>query len=135
MIIKPWREVAVPHQDVLKGTFQDAEFAVDISLVHQGKASPEYQDGKEFFARTYITEGLRLLLDSVVRRLAGQGGDPIIQLQTFFGGGKTHAMSGVYHLARGEYPVSELAGVAPIVDAAGVTESGKPAAKAKVRRK
>lgn len=122
MTVKPWREIAVPHQDVLKGTFQDAEFAVDISLVQQGKATPEYQNGVEFFSRTYITEGMRLLLDSVVHRLSGRGGDPVIQLQTAFGGGKTHTMLAVYHLARGEYPVSDLLGVAPILDDAGVTE-------------
>lgn len=122
MTTTPWRELATPHQDVLKGTFQDAEFAVDISQVHRGKATAEYQNGAEFFARTFITEGMRLLLDSVVRRLAGQGGDPIIQLQTAFGGGKTHTMLAVYHLVRGEYPASQLQGVAPIVDAAGVAE-------------
>lgn len=122
MTINAWREVATPHQDVLKGTFQDAEFAVDLSQVHRGKATPEYQNGAEFFARTFITEGMRLLLDSVVRRLAGQGGDPIIQLQTAFGGGKTHTMLAVYHLVRGEYPASQLQGIAPIIDAAGIAE-------------
>ncbi|WP_020565890.1 ATP-binding protein [Methylosarcina fibrata] len=125
MTIKPWREIAVPHQDVLKGTFQESEFAADISQVHQGKASPEYQDPSQFFARTYITEGMALLLDSVVKRLGGQGGDPVIQLQTAFGGGKTHTMLAVYHLAKGERPVSELNGISVIVDAAGVTELPK----------
>ncbi|ANE58040.1 MULTISPECIES: ATP-binding protein [Methylomonas] len=125
MTIKPWREIAVPHQDVLKGTFQESEFAADISQVHQGKATPEYQDAAQFFARTYITEGMALLLDSVVKRLAGQGGDPVIQLQTAFGGGKTHTMLAVYHLAKGERPVGELAGVSTIIDAAGITELPK----------
>ncbi|MDW8336956.1 MAG: DUF499 domain-containing protein, partial [Tepidimonas sp.] len=122
MALKPWREVAVPHEDVLRGTFQQAEFAADLSRVHAGTATPEYQDPVLFFRRTFITEGMRLLLDSVVRRLAGKGGDPVIQLQTAFGGGKTHTMLAVYHLARGQAPVSDLAGVAPILDAAGVIE-------------
>ncbi|MDW8337346.1 MAG: DUF499 domain-containing protein [Tepidimonas sp.] len=122
MTLKPWREVAVPHEDVLRGTFQQAEFAADLSRVHAGTATPEYQDPVLFFRRTFITEGMRLLLDSVVRRLAGKGGDPVIQLQTAFGGGKTHTMLAVYHLARGQAPVSDLAGVAPILDAAGVIE-------------
>jgi predicted AAA+ superfamily ATPase len=125
MTIKPWREIAVPHQDVLKGTFQESEFAADISQVHQGKATPEYQDPAQFFARTYITEGMALLLDSVVKRLSGQGGDPVVQLQTAFGGGKTHTMLAVYHLAKGERPVGELNGVSVIVDAAGITELPK----------
>ncbi|TCS97624.1 hypothetical protein EDC36_10830 [Tepidimonas ignava] len=122
MTLKPWREVAVPHQDVLKGTFQQAEFAADLSRVHAGSATEEYQNPVLFFQRTFITEGMRLLLDSVVKRLAGKGGDPVIQLQTAFGGGKTHTMLAVYHLAKGEAPASDLQGVPAILDAAGVTE-------------
>lgn len=122
MTSKPWREVAEPHEDVLKGTFLQAEFAADLSSVHAGVAPPEYRDPILFFRRTFITEGMRLLLDSVVRRLAGRGGDPVIQLQTAFGGGKTHTMLAVYHLAKGEVSAGDLAGVPPIVDAAGVTE-------------
>ena len=49
MPLKPWREIAIPHEDVLKGTFQQAEFAADISRVHQGSASPEYQNAELFF--------------------------------------------------------------------------------------
>lgn len=120
--LKPWREVAVPHEDVLKGTFQQAEFAADLSRVHDGTATPEYQNPALFFQRTFITEGMRLLLDSVVKRLAGKGGDPVIQLQTAFGGGKTHTMLAVYHLAKGNALASDLAGVPAILDAAGVTE-------------
>lgn len=122
MSLKPWREVAVPHEDVLKGTFQQAEFAADLSRVHDGTASAEYQNPALFFQRTFITEGMRLLLDSVVKRLAGRGGDPVIQLQTAFGGGKTHTMLAVYHLAKGETSASELPGVPAILDAAGVME-------------
>jgi uncharacterized protein len=120
MSLRPWREIAVPHEDVLKGTFQQAEFAADISRVHDGKATSEYQDPVLFFQRTYITEGMRLLLDSVVRRLAGKGGDPVIQLQTAFGGGKTHTMLAVLHLAGGQAAASDLSGIPPILDAAGV---------------
>ncbi|WP_312263200.1 DUF499 domain-containing protein [Candidatus Igneacidithiobacillus taiwanensis] len=122
MNLRPWREIAVPHEDVLRGTFQQAEFAADLSRVHAGTAAPHYQDPALFFQRTFTTEGMRLLLDSVVRRLAGKGGDPVIQLQTAFGGGKTHTLLAVYHLAKGLAPVSELPGVAPILDAAGISE-------------
>lgn len=122
MSLKPWREVAVPHEDVLKGTFQQAEFAADLSRVHEGTATPEYQNPTLFFQRTFITEGMRLLLDSVVKRLSGKGGDPVIQLQTAFGGGKTHTMLAVYHLAKGDAVASDLPGVPAILDAAGVTE-------------
>lgn len=122
MSLKPWREVAVPHEDVLKGTFQQAEFAADLSRVHEGTATPEYQTPALFFQRTFITEGMRLLLDSVVKRLSGKGGDPVIQLQTAFGGGKTHTMLAVYHLAKGDAVASDLPGVSAILDAAGVAE-------------
>ncbi len=122
MTLKPWREVAEPHEDVLKGTFQQAEFAADLSRVHEGTATAEYQSPALFFQRTFITEGMGLLLDSVVNRLSGKGGDPVIQLQTAFGGGKTHTMLAVYHLAKGLTPASELQGVPAILDKAGVAE-------------
>ncbi len=122
MTLKPWREIAVPHEDVLKGTFLQAEFAADLSRVHDGTATPEYQNPALFFQRTFITEGMRLLLDSVVKRLTGQGGDPVIQLQTAFGGGKTHTLLAVYHMAQGNAFASDLLGIPAILDAAGVTE-------------
>lgn len=123
--LKPWREIAIPHDDVLKGTFQQSEFAADLSAVQQQRASEEYQDARLFFDRTYITEGMRLLLETVVKRLSGQGGDPVVQLQTSFGGGKTHTMLAVYHLASRNVPASELHGVSPILDSTGVTELPK----------
>ncbi len=125
MQIKPWTEIATPHEDVLKGTFKQAEFAADLSRVQEGTAGPEYQNAAKFFERTYITEGMRLLLDSLVKRLNGGSGDPVIQLQTAFGGGKTHTMLAVYHLAKGDTPASKLQGVPPILDAAGITDLPK----------
>ena len=50
MTLKPWREIAIPHDDVLKGTFKQAEFAADLSLVHDGAATPEYQDASLFWS-------------------------------------------------------------------------------------
>lgn len=122
MTLKPWREIAEPHEDVRRGTFVQAEFAADITRVHTGTATAEYQNPTLFFERTFITEGMRLLLDSVVKRLAGKGGDPVIQLQTAFGGGKTHTMLAVYHLASGKVPASEMPGIPNIIDKAGVSE-------------
>ena len=120
--MKPWREIAVPHRDVLEGTFQQSEFAADITAVHAGKAAQEYQDAAAFFDRTFITEGMRLLLTQVAQRLIGQGGEPVIQLQTAFGGGKTHTMLAVYHLATRKCALSELAGIPAIVDQAGMMD-------------
>ena len=121
-MMKPWREVARPHRDVLEGTFQQSEFAADISRVANGTATAEYQDPKAFFARTYVTEGMKDLLVSVAKRLSGTGGEPIIELQTNFGGGKTHTLLAVYHLAKRECPVAELAGLGDVLAAAGVAD-------------
>lgn len=122
MSLKPWREIARPHKDVLEGTFKQSEFAADITQVANGTATPEYQDAAMFFSRTFITEGMRLLLISVAQRLAGIGGDPVIQLQTAFGGGKTHTMLAVYHLACRKVVADKLLGVPPILDQAGIQE-------------
>lgn len=120
--MKPWREIAVPHRDVLEGTFQQSEFAADITAVNTGKASREYQDAAAFYDRTFITEGMALLLTQVAQRLAGKGGEPVVQLQTAFGGGKTHTMLAVYHLATRKTALSELAGVPALIDRAGLLD-------------
>lgn len=118
MTVKPWREVAQPHRDVLEGTFRQSEFAADITQVHSGTAAPEYQDAEKFFSRTFITEGMRLLLTNVAQRLSGQGGDPVIQLQTAFGGGKTHTLLAVFHLASRACPTERLMGIPTLLDEA-----------------
>lgn len=122
MTLKPWREVIIPHEDVLEGKFQEAEFAADLTKVVLGVATPEYQDPEKFFERTVITEGMSLLLQSVVKRLAGKGGDPVVQLQTAFGGGKTHTMMAVLHVASGKVPAKKLLGVPELLDKAKVKE-------------
>jgi predicted AAA+ superfamily ATPase len=125
MSIKPWREIAQPHKDVLEGTLKQSEFAADISQVSAGTAPPDYQDAERFFSRTFITEGMRLLLISVAQRLSGQGGDPVIQLQTAFGGGKTHTMLAVYHLASRKVGTAKLEGIPPVLDEAGIHDLPK----------
>jgi hypothetical protein len=116
--MKPWREVAVPHPDVLAGTFLQAEFAADLTAVRTGQAMREYQDAAAFFERTFITEGMRLLLTQVAQRLNSQGGEPVVQLQTAFGGGKTHTMLAVYHLATRKGALNDLAGIPALLDQA-----------------
>lgn len=101
--LKPWREVIRPHDDVARGEFTASEFAADLHLVHSGEAtSPEYGNPVEFFTRTYLTAGLRDLLSRALRRLNGEpGASPVVNLQTNFGGGKTHSMLALYHLFSG----------------------------------
>ena len=117
--LAPWREVVSPHQDVASGRYQQAEFAADLWQVHLGEGAPEYRDPSEFFRRTYLTDSLSQLLRGAVRRLAGMGGDPVVQLQTNFGGGKTHSMLALYHLFSGA-TVSSLSGMDSVLCDAGV---------------
>jgi predicted AAA+ superfamily ATPase len=117
--LKPWREVVSPHPDVASGRYQQAEFAADLWQVHLGEGSDEYRKPVEFFRRTYLTESLKGLLVGAVKRLAKNSGDPVVQLQTNFGGGKTHSMLALYHLFSGAAP-SELAGIEPVLKEAGV---------------
>lgn len=122
MSLKPWREIIVPHPDVLNGTFQQSEFAADLTAVRTGKATPEYGDAKAFYERTFITEGMGRLLTQVSHRLNGKGGEPVIQLQTAFGGGKTHTLLAVYHLASRKCPLGELVGIPALLDHAGLMD-------------
>jgi len=113
MKLKPWREIITPHDTVLQGAFLPSTFAADLNKVAtKAPDTPEeYTNPVLFFERTYITEGMGLLLNTVLKRLTGKGGDPVVQLQTAFGGGKTHAMLAVYHLARGTTPAKKLLGI------------------------
>lgn len=110
--LKPWREVLAPHDDVATGNFSSSEFAADLFMVafaeNGGGVGREYVDPTEFFRRTFLTEGIRDLLDRAVRRVTGDANaSPIINLQTNFGGGKTHSMLALYHLMSGA-PVASL---------------------------
>ncbi|HJT30911.1 MAG TPA: Swt1 family HEPN domain-containing protein [Pirellulales bacterium] len=117
--LKPWREVVTPHPDVSSGRYQQAEFAADLWQVYQNEGSDEYKHPTEFFRRTFLTDGLRQLLERGLARLAGTGGDPVVELQTNFGGGKTHSMLALWHLFSGT-AVAELPGVDELVKEASV---------------
>ena len=112
--LRPWRELITPHPDVASGRFMQAEFAADLAQVHRGEGSDEYRDPKEFYRRTFITPGLRELLSKALERLEGRGGDPAAELQTNFGGGKTHAMLALYHLFSG-VDTASLEGLEPVL--------------------
>ena len=114
-----WRDVVEPHDDVAEGKYQLAEFAADLRQVYQGVASPEYGDPVQFFDRTFITRGLKYLLTQTLQRVNGVGGEPVIDLMTTFGGGKTHSEIAVFHLVGGT-PVESLSGVEELCASAGV---------------
>ncbi|HPO87567.1 MAG TPA: Swt1 family HEPN domain-containing protein [Candidatus Hydrogenedentes bacterium] len=113
--LKPWRQIATPHPDVASGRYQQTEFAADLALVADGDAEKEYQDPREFYRRTFLTEGLVQLLSRAWERLASQGGDPVVELQTNFGGGKTHSMLALFHLFSGEVKPAEIPGFETII--------------------
>ncbi len=119
--LKPWREVVMPHDDVASGRYQQAEFAADLWQVHMGEGTDEYRNPVEFYRRTYLTESLKEMLVGAVKRLTVGGGDPVVQLQTNFGGGKTHSMLALYHLFSGIAP-TELAGIDAIMSEAGASK-------------
>jgi predicted AAA+ superfamily ATPase len=122
--LKPWREVVNPHKDVASGRYQQAEFAADLWQVHIGEGADEYRNPVEFFRRTYLTQSLNQLLIGAVQRLAGQGGDPVVQLQTNFGGGKTHSMLALYHLFSEAVP-GELVGIDEVLKSSGISRPPK----------
>ncbi len=107
--LTPWRDVIRPNTDVIEGTFRKSEFAADLQEVFERKAkTPEYGETDIFFNQTYITLGLKDLLVNTLKRLGGKGGNPVIQLKTGFGGGKTHSLIALYHLVTGINILREL---------------------------
>ena len=118
--LSSWRDVVEPHPDVAAGDYVEAEFMADLSQVHSGDATPEYQDPTEFFQRTYLTESLALLLRQAIQRLHGMGGQPVTQLQTVFGGGKTHSMLALYHVTGGGFTPAEVPDGDRLVDGLGI---------------
>ena len=95
-------EGAMPRADVLSGELRDEIFAASLAAVVGGTAEGVYQDPEAFFANTFPTEGLKSLLKEAFGRIAGRPAAPVIRLETAFGGGKTHSLIALYHLAVGE---------------------------------
>ncbi|NQS74623.1 MAG: ATP-binding protein [Methanoculleus sp.] len=123
MALKPWYKVITPREDLREGRPTDAsEFAVHLDKVRTGQAPPDYQDPRRFFERTYLTETLRSFAAEVVARLSGKRVETnaVFNLTTQFGGGKTHALTLVYHLARCGQKAVGWPGVMEIAGQAGV---------------
>lgn len=120
-----WRDIMQPHPDVAEGRYKAAEFAADLAQVSRGEGAYEYRDPVEFFSRTYITEGMAGLLVQSLQRIAGMGGEPVIQLKTAFGGGKTHSMLALYHMVRGTTSIDYIPNLKPVLERAGLTELPK----------
>lgn len=95
-----WWQVMPPHRDIRTNKRLDESiFAADLGMVIRGTAPADYQDPVRFFAGTFLSAGLSALLADVTRELAGTGaGNRIVQIETPFGGGKTHTLLALYHL-------------------------------------
>src|SRR6516164_10710155 len=120
--LKAWRQVVTPHADIRQGKFDASVFAANLGEVLAGRGAVDYRDAKTFFSKTYMTRGLTELVIDVLRRLSGTGkGEPVIQLQTAFGGGKTHTLLTLYHLCKKPNEVSKLPEMQAIVGGAGLT--------------
>ena len=98
--MKPFVAIARPHKDIRQGKLEMDVFAADLWRVYKGQAPKEYGNPDVFFRKTYLTAGLKNLIDVAFKRIKGQGGDSVIQLQTPFGGGKTHGLIALYHKAK-----------------------------------
>ncbi|MCY3548948.1 MAG: DUF499 domain-containing protein [Candidatus Poribacteria bacterium] len=100
MRLPPFETIAKPHSDIRTGNFTADAYAARLGQVVNNQGSREYRNPQQFFERTHITDGLKTLLSGVEGRLKGrnrQNKDPIIRLQTPFGGGKTHTLIALYH--------------------------------------
>src|SRR5690606_32579506 len=95
--MKAFHTIAIPHKDILDGKLTLDIFAADLHEVSLNKGVDEYRDADTFFKKTFLTQGLQNIIDIVDKRISGQGGDPVIQIQTPFGGGKTHSLIALYH--------------------------------------
>lgn len=104
MDLKPWYKLVVPREDLREGRPLDAsEFAVHLDQIRDKRAPEDYQSPERFFEKTYLTQGLKSLASEVVRRLNGIKVETsaVFNMTTQFGGGKTHALALLYHLAKG----------------------------------
>jgi hypothetical protein len=119
----PWYKVATPRKEVREGrSFNPDEFAIALEQVIAGTAPEDYRDPEKFFSRTCFTRALREHAGMVLQRLTGktEGAAPVLTLITQFGGGKTHTLTALYHLAKNGNKASSYSGVAELVQAAGI---------------
>lgn len=121
--MEPWYKVATPRKEVREGrSFNPDEFAIALEQVVARRGPEDYWDPAQFFARTCFTRALREHAGMVLRRLSGetQNTAPVLTLITQFGGGKTHTLTALYHLASNGEAVAGISGVADLLREAGV---------------
>ena len=120
----PWYKVVTPREEVREGrSFNPDEFAIDLAQVVNGTAPRDYRDPEQFFSRTFFTQALTEHTGTVLRRLSGrtESTAPVLSLVTQFGGGKTHTLTALYHLAKSGQRAGDLNGVQDVLKTSGVT--------------
>jgi Protein of unknown function (DUF499) len=121
--VEPWYRVAVPRKEVREGrSFNPDEFAIALEQVVAGTAPEDYRDPEKFFSRNVFTRALREHAGMVLRRLSGKTDNaaPVLTLITQFGGGKTHTLTTLYHLARNGETATAYPGVRELLTEAGI---------------
>lgn len=120
-MLKVWRQVTTPHADIRLGKFDASVFAADLGEVLAGRGAVDYREAGTFYSKTYLTDGISRLLIEVMQRLSGTvKTEPVIQLQTPFGGGKTHTLLTLYHLLKKPNEVGKLPQIKALLDAAAI---------------
>jgi len=125
MALKPWYNVITPREDLVEGKPLDAsEFAVHLDHVRLGSAPKDYTDPERFFHRTYLTQTLLDMSAQTIRRFSGITTEtsPVFNLTTQFGGGKTHSLTLLYHLATSGNKAKKFQGVDRILTKAEIDE-------------
>jgi hypothetical protein len=126
--LDPWYRIAIPRDEVRQGrSFNPDEFAIHLEQVVAGKGTDDYRDPVKFFLRNVFTRALREHAGMVLQRLSGvtQNASPVLTLVTQFGGGKTHTLATLYHLATSGKAASAYSGVSDLLSAAGLSECPK----------
>ena len=117
--LEPWYKVVTLRKEVREGrSFNPDEFAIHLEQVVSGKAPEDYRNPKEFFSRTCFTSALKEHAGMVLRRLAGstRNTSPVLTLVTQFGGGKTHTLAALYHLAKAGKKANKFDGIADLLE-------------------
>ena len=131
--IRPWRTVVTPHEDIRQGRFDASVFAANLGQVLVGQGAVDYRDAQTFFKKTYMTGGLSRLLKDMLERLSGKAKtEPVIQLQTPFGGGKTHTLLSMYHMIKSPKESARVDSVKALLDSINLKEAPKASVAAMV---
>src|SRR5271165_6380273 len=126
--MEPWYKIATPRQEVREGrSFNPDEFAIALEQVVAGTAPDDYTKPDQFFARTCFTRALREHTGMVLRRLSGRTDNaaPVLALITQFGGGKTHTLTTLYHLANNGDVAANYSGIPELLREVGIASVPK----------